>query len=78
MEKKKKWNKKPQPKKIMVEFKPHRGRWKKAELIKLIRFDCAILKLEDGNIIKKNPLRKFRWGVVKKKRKKKVEQNVSC
>lgn len=72
MDKKKKfYGKKPQPKKVMVEYKPHRGHWKKAELIRLDRFDCAVLKLETGEIIKRNPLVKFRWGVTKKKRKKK-------
>lgn len=69
--KKKKRFIKPKEKKFVIEYKPHRGTWKRAELLNSDKLDKVVLRLEDGNIVRRTSLRNFRWGPTKKKKRKK-------
>lgn len=52
-----------------IEFKSNRNKWTKAELIGLKGMNKAIIKLIDGQIIRRSTVKKFRWGITKKVRK---------
>jgi hypothetical protein len=62
--------KKKKNKRQFIEFKSNRNKWTRAELIKLNGFNKAEVKLESGEIITRSTVKKFRWGITKKVRRK--------
>lgn len=62
--------KKKKNKRNYIEFKSNRNKWTKAELIELNGFNEAKVKLESGQIIVRSTVKKFRWGITKKVRRK--------
>jgi len=62
-------NKQKKRKHQYIEFKSNRNKWTKAELIRLETMNYAIIKLPDGQIIKRSTVKKFRWGITKKVKK---------